>query len=77
MARGDFFSGSERRDDRIAGNVSFPSKIPSGPYYGGEEQKKKDSIKDLMKSKLMVVDLPKKDSNVIRLKNICLTISQL
>ena len=45
MARGDFFSGSERRDDRIAGNVSYPSKMPSGSYYGGESQKKKDLIK--------------------------------
>jgi hypothetical protein len=45
MARGDFFSGSERRDDRIAGNISYPSKMPSGPYYGGESQKKKDFIK--------------------------------
>ena len=32
MARGDFFSGSERRDDRIAGNLG-----PSTPIknYGG------------------------------------------
>jgi len=45
MVSGGFFTGSERRDDRIAGNISYPSKMPSGPYYGGESQKKKDFIK--------------------------------
>jgi len=44
MVNQGFFSGSSRRSDRIAGRTSYPSKMPSGSYYGGEEQKKKDFI---------------------------------
>ena len=44
MVSQGFFSGSARRSDRIAGRTSYPSKMPSGSYYGGEEQKKKDFL---------------------------------
>ena len=33
---------------RMAGNLSNPSKMPSGAYYGGESQKRKDFLKKEM-----------------------------
>ena len=39
------FSKKDRRrikDALLAGNISYPTPYPKGPYYGGEEQKKKD-----------------------------------
>ena len=39
------FSRKDRRkikDALLAGNISYPTPYPKGPYYGGEEQKKKD-----------------------------------
>ena len=39
------FSRKDRRkikDALLAGNISYPTPYPKGPYYGGEAQKKKD-----------------------------------